>query len=152
MQPSLNNTATGLVITNPLVLYRSLLATKRIAPDPAQHRLALHLQKVYQRLLDYEPRIDYKHRLGELTRAINRRVSARSVDVDQPSFSNISKLKYLFSKERPGEPESRAIIRKVTNHEAASSMDSPQGLLLHGEVGTGKSMLVDLLANSLPNK
>jgi hypothetical protein len=29
----------GLTITNPLVLYRSLVATKRIVPDPAQHRL-----------------------------------------------------------------------------------------------------------------
>ena len=151
MHPSLNNAATGLVITNPLVLYRSLLATKRIAPDPAQHRLALHLQNVYQRLLDYEPQIDYKHRLGELTRAINQRINVRSVNVDPPSLSNISKLKHLFSKKGVGEPENRAVIRKVTNHEAASSIDSPQGLLLHGEVGTGKSMLIDLLANSLPN-
>jgi len=28
--------STGLVITNPLVAYRALLATKRIDPDPAQ--------------------------------------------------------------------------------------------------------------------
>jgi predicted ATPase len=32
------------------------------------------------------------------------------------------------------------------------NLDSPKGLLLHGEVGTGKSMLVDLLADSLPNR
>ncbi len=31
------------------------------------------------------------------------------------------------------------------------NMDSPRGLLLHGEVGTGKSLLVDLLADCLPN-
>ena len=30
-------------------------------------------------------------------------------------------------------------------------MQSPQGLLLHGEVGTGKSMLTDLFYSSLPN-
>ena len=31
-------------------------------------------------------------------------------------------------------------------------MDSPKGLMLHGEVGTGKSMLIDLFADCLPNR
>lgn len=35
----LSGSSTELTITNPLVLYRALLATNRIAPDPAQHRL-----------------------------------------------------------------------------------------------------------------
>jgi len=38
------NTVTGLTITNPLVLYRALVATKRISPDPAQLRLGRHRQ------------------------------------------------------------------------------------------------------------
>jgi hypothetical protein len=33
---------TGVTITNPLVLYRSLIATQKIRPDPAQHRLGMH--------------------------------------------------------------------------------------------------------------
>jgi len=33
------NVTTGLTITNPLVLYRALVATNRINPDPAQLRL-----------------------------------------------------------------------------------------------------------------
>lgn len=32
------------------------------------------------------------------------------------------------------------------------NMDSPKGLMLHGEVGTGKSMLIDLFADCLPNR
>lgn len=34
--------STGITITNPLVLYRSLIATQKIRPDPAQHRLGMH--------------------------------------------------------------------------------------------------------------
>lgn len=33
------NATTGLTITNPLVLYRTLVATNRINSDPAQLRL-----------------------------------------------------------------------------------------------------------------
>jgi peroxisome-assembly ATPase len=55
----------------------------------------------------------------------------------------------LFSKKE--EQDTLALTRVLTSHEAAMKLDSPKGLLLHGEVGTGKSMLVDLLADSLPN-
>jgi protein AFG1 len=40
----------------------------------------------------------------------------------------------------------------LTSHEAAMNLTSPQGLMLHGEVGTGKSMLIDLFADCLPNR
>lgn len=36
---SLSAAGTGVAITNPLVLYRALVATNRITPDPSQHRL-----------------------------------------------------------------------------------------------------------------
>ena len=39
----------------------------------------------------------------------------------------------------------------LTSHEAAIRMTSPRGILLHGEVGVGKSMLLDLLADGLPH-
>lgn len=32
------------------------------------------------------------------------------------------------------------------------ALQSPKGLMLHGEVGTGKSMLIDLFADCLPNR
>lgn len=62
--------STGLTITDPLVLYRALLATKRIDPDPAQHRLAIHLQKIYYRLVDYKPEVEYSHRIRQLARTV----------------------------------------------------------------------------------
>ncbi|KAF2269223.1 hypothetical protein CC78DRAFT_529451 [Lojkania enalia] len=48
--------------------------------------------------------------------------------------------------------DSLALTRVLTSHEAAMNLQSPKGLMLHGEVGTGKSMLVDLFADCLPNR
>jgi len=38
----------------------------------------------------------------------------------------------------------------MTDEQALLELDTPQGLLLYGEVGGGKSMLMDILASSLP--
>lgn len=62
--------STSLTVTNPLVLYRTLLALKKIDPDPAQHRLCLELQKIYFRLKDYTPQSEYNTRLKALSHAI----------------------------------------------------------------------------------
>lgn len=48
--------------------------------------------------------------------------------------------------------DSLALTKVLTSHEAAMNLDSPRGLMLHGEVGTGKSMLIDLFADCLPNR
>ncbi|KAF1997547.1 hypothetical protein P154DRAFT_547345 [Amniculicola lignicola CBS 123094] len=143
---------TGLAITNPLVLYRSLIATKRIRPDPAQHRLALHLQKLYDRLIDYEPTVEYSQRLQQLSKTVETQqkdepASSRKID------RNVSRKglwkSLLAQKEKR---DSLALTRVLTSHEAALNLQSPKGLMLHGEVGTGKSMLTDLFYDCLPNR
>lgn len=45
-----------------------------------------------------------------------------------------------------------ALTRTVPTHDSAMEIDSPQGMLLYGEVGRGKSMLLDLLYSSLPTR
>src|SRR5450432_3969374 len=70
MPPLSTATSSGLTITNPLVLYRARLATRQIDPDPAQHRLAIHLQKLYYRLKDYSPQTEYGFRLNAISRAV----------------------------------------------------------------------------------
>lgn len=139
--------ATGLTITNPLVLYKSLLVSNKILPDPSQHRLAIHLQKLYHRLKDYDPEIDYSHRLNQLSRAIGT-APARAESDDVATHNGV-----LWGfKHQKQKKDSLALTKKLTSHESAISLQTPQGLLLHGEVGTGKSMLIDLLADFLPNQ
>ncbi|KAF1960235.1 hypothetical protein CC80DRAFT_523372 [Byssothecium circinans] len=140
----------NLTITNPLVLYRSLLATNRIQPDPAQHRLTLHLQKLYERLIDYEPSIEYSERLKQLSRTLS------TTQKGPPAITKKSRIgtkgiwtSLLAQKEKR---DSLALTRVLTSHEAALNLQSPKGLMLHGEVGTGKSMLIDLFADGLPNR
>ncbi|KAL8669719.1 MAG: hypothetical protein Q9168_005703 [Polycauliona sp. 1 TL-2023] len=140
--------STGLTITNPLVLYRTLLATKKIDPDPAQHRLALHLQKIYYRLKDYEPLIDYKYELDRVGDAVRESKGK----VRQPEEHKGRRSIFSLRGEHKEHADVLALTRKLTSHESAVRLHSPQGLLLYGEVGTGKSMLVDLLAGALPNQ
>ncbi|TEY75898.1 hypothetical protein BOTCAL_0063g00310 [Botryotinia calthae] len=152
MPPTNLSQSTGLTITNPLVLYRALLATKVIDPDPAQHRIALHLQKLYLRLKDYKPQSEYAARLKAISQAVNdgqNNEDGRTVAVPGHPLRNNPLFAHLFR--RKERQDTLAMTRVLTSHEAAMNLDSPQGILLHGEVGTGKSMLLDMLADSLPN-
>lgn len=145
---------TGLTITNPLVVYRSLLATRRISPDPAQHRLALHLQKIYHRLLDYEPEIEYGYRIKQLSRTVGRAQpkGPESNEAQEQQNNGVHKGLFAAFRAEKEKADTLALTRRLTDHESATQIQSPQGLLLYGEVGTGKSMLVDMLADSLPNR
>ncbi len=130
-----------LAITNPLVLYRTLLATRQIDPDPAQHRLALHLQKLYHRLKDYSPEAEYGSRLQAISRALEdgpRNTDEKStVAVPGHPLRRNPLFAHLFAqKERR---DVLSLTKVLTNDEVAMNLNSPQGLLLHGEVGTGET-------------
>lgn len=95
---------------------------------------------------DYEPTVEYKHRLDQITRAVGPSINT-NVDLD-PTKRGVWQSLIAQREKR----DSLALTKVLTSHEAAMNLDSPRGLMLHGEVGTGKSMLIDLFADCLPNR
>jgi peroxisome-assembly ATPase len=144
MPPLVNST--GLTITNPLIQYRSLIRLGRIDNDPAQHRLALKLQDLYHQLKDYEPQLEYSDRLEQIGRAIRG-----SADLKESQHAASRSIISSLFRKSPN-PSSTSLIRSLTSRESALSIQSPKGLLIHGEVGRGKTMLLNLLADSLPTE
>lgn len=144
-----------MTITDPLVKYQTLIAGGKCSPDAAQHRLAIHLQKIYHRLKDYSPSIEYRARLKAISDTLEKANRPRK-DNDGPELAvenhpiRRNPLFARFFSRTRGEAVSLALTRVLKSHEAAIEIDSPQGLFLSGEVGTGKSMLLDMLADGLP--
>lgn len=144
---------TSVTITDPLVKYQTLLASGLYCPDPAQHRLAIHLQKIYLRLKDYCPSVQYRARLKAVSNTLgDLRAKDNDLSASLAVKSHPIRRNPLFAQffRRAEGKDSLALTRVLTSHQAAIQIDSPQGLFLSGEVGTGKSMLLDLLADGLP--
>ncbi|KAH7148749.1 AFG1-like ATPase-domain-containing protein [Dactylonectria macrodidyma] len=153
---SLRCLSTAVIITDPLVRYQTHVASGLYAPDPSQHRLARHLHKIYVRIKDYSPHTEYRQRLQQITRLTEHK-PAEEEDDDGTMLARRNHsiwrnplFKHLLT--TPEGRESVALTRVLTNHEAAIEINSPKGLFLSGEVGTGKSMLLDLLADGLPTE
>ncbi|POR33190.1 Uncharacterized protein TPAR_06614 [Tolypocladium paradoxum] len=147
--------STAVTITDPLVKYQTLVKSGLYAPDPAQHRLARHLRDIYLRIKDYSPQVEYRQRLNQVARL----ASAKPPEND--NAHGILALRNHGIWRNPlfrhllaavDGPDSLALTRVLNSHETAIEIDSPKGLFLSGEVGTGKSMLLDLLADGLPTE
>lgn len=115
--------------------------------------VALHLQKLYESLKDYEPQIEYSHRLSRLNQTLGPSSSQNATNTSPEEESSIGSrgiwTSLLAQKEKR---DSLALTKVLTSHEEAMLLDSPKGMMLHGSVGTGKSMLIDLFADSLPTR
>jgi peroxisome-assembly ATPase len=110
------------------------------------------LERLYGNLKDYEPYVDYKFRLDQINAALKSNGPTQSTNLPPRRRHGPGFWKSVFLGRNASTSEIFALARVLTLHEAAMQVQSPKGLLLHGEVGTGKSMLIDLFAGCLPTK
>ncbi|KAK6336516.1 hypothetical protein TWF696_002066 [Orbilia brochopaga] len=142
----------SLTVTDPLHIYRNLVDSGVISPDPNQHRAALVVQGVYERLLDYKPERfhDLKQRLDAVTASLRSLEAAQKTQKSSGPTRSWRDSEFLPTSWQSPQAQSKALIRTLSKDEDLLGLQSPRGLLLSGNVGCGKSMLADLLASSLP--
>jgi protein AFG1 len=107
---------------------------------------------LYETLIDYEPSVEYSKRLQQLSRAVDAGHNAAPpppADLQSRSFRTRRLWNSLLAQKQSR--DSLELTRVLTDHEQAMQLQSPKGLMLHGEVGTGKSMLIDLFQDCLPS-
>jgi len=60
----------ALTITDPLILYENKIANGTLLRDESQHRAAIELQKLYNRVKDYNPPVNFRQKIKELSLAL----------------------------------------------------------------------------------
>ncbi|TPX57447.1 hypothetical protein PhCBS80983_g03837 [Powellomyces hirtus] len=117
--------STDLAQIGPLPEYLRLVSEKKLRPDEDQMRAVVKLQRLCEELLEYTPPIPKSSVGGGQTRTFT---------TDEHIEANTSRCD---------------MVATSTGEDLISA---PKGLWIYGEVGTGKSMAMDLFFNSMPSK
>lgn len=136
----------GLTLTDPYHLYLSLTSLGTLQKDEYQLRAMKQLQKLYHRIIDYLPPEEMLVRLSLLLRELE----LQQILIENRHVSHRRFIHNLFRKDPAA--EKKQLVKYLTDEEELIDYPSPQGLLIYGEVGCGKSMLMDIFASSLPHK
>lgn len=141
------NSGSDLVFTDPFLLYTNYVSSGLIEKDEAQLRVMKEFQKLYHRVIGYTPPQEHAIKTLLLLKKLEVRYAEETRQINlQNAPLNI--LRLWFRKDI--EAHKRDVVRYLTDEEELTNIASPQGLLINGEVGCGKSMLMDIFASSLP--
>ncbi|ORY85005.1 AFG1-like ATPase-domain-containing protein, partial [Protomyces lactucae-debilis] len=119
--------STGIVMSDPFLHYQSLLKVNYFRPDDSQLRAVKELQKLYRRIDGYVPPVDFARKIKQVEKLLRK----------SPTINPVRKF---LSSASDG-----ALVKQLSWEEELLNIDSPKGLMLSGSVGTGKSMLIDIL-------
>lgn len=142
----------SIAITDPFLLYQNYIQQGLLEKDESQLRVMKEFQKLYHRVIDYSPPEELLIKISLLLRKIELKhaeASIRELGLTIPQL-NLRSIQNIFRKDPMA--EKRQLVRTMTDEEELYNFESPQGLLVNGEVGCGKSMLMDIFAASLPHK
>lgn len=133
--------SSGLAITDPYLIYKSQVARGLLRKDLAQLRAAKEFQSLYWRLKDYTPPKKAEIELRTIVRDLEAKYEGnRYIEGFLPKWwTDMNKIR-----------ASKKLVKVLTNEEELKDLKIPKGFLLNGEVGCGKSMLMDMFADSLP--
>lgn len=138
---------TDLVFTDPFLLYTNYVSAGLIEKDEAQLRVMKEFQKLYHRVIGYTPPQEHAIKTLLLLKKLEVRYAEESREVNLQN-SPLTILRLWVRKDI--ETHKKDVVRYLTDEEELATIASPQGLLINGEVGCGKSMLMDIFASSLP--
>lgn len=134
--------SSSLTVTDPYIIYQSYIQKGLLEKDESQLRVMKEFQKLYHRVIQYTPPEELLIKFKLLVRQIEA-----NYEREEKFKTQFSPLK-VFRKDP--EASRMQIVKYMTDEEELQNFASPQGLLINGEVGCGKSMLMDIFAASLP--
>ncbi|PIS50042.1 hypothetical protein CJI97_004730 [Candidozyma auris] len=140
----------SVVITDPYVIYQTYVSANLLERDEAQIRVMKEFQKLYYRVIDYKPPDSIAIRISLLLRKLEIRQAEESSALKSIRNQPFYRIKGWFRKDI--DTQKKELVRYMTDEEELHNIAAPQGLLVNGEVGCGKSMLMDIFANSLPHQ
>lgn len=140
---------TSLAITDPYLLYQNYLSSGHLQMDENQARVMKEFQKLYQRVVDYVPSQDLQIKISLVLRKLEVRLAKERHAEKQ---RGINRIVHKMLNAGDSNTMSRQVVRFLTDEEELYNFESPQGLLVNGEVGCGKSMLLDIFAACLPHE
>ncbi|KAM9890034.1 hypothetical protein OXX79_011707, partial [Metschnikowia pulcherrima] len=139
----------ALTLTDPYSVYLSYVRSGKIVKDESQLRIMKHFQKLYGNLVDYKPDTEIavrKSLMLKKLKVLDAREKRRIMGMEELPIHRLKRWLH-------GSPKGnlQEVVRYMSDEEELRNISSPQGLLVNGSVGSGKSMLLDIFAASLPH-